>query len=83
MAIKDKVVVGCMEFWGGWCPFWNTAHFLAHKTLLYVVVIGCFTPEISHRWGCLIIPFPRQAPKAGVLPLHHAPVRGTLYHSDG
>src|SRR5512145_3095798 len=22
------------------------------------------------------------APKAGVLPLHHAPVRGTLYHSD-
>src|SRR5512138_2188870 len=21
------------------------------------------------------------APKAGVLPLHHAPVRGTLYHS--
>ena len=22
------------------------------------------------------------APKAGVLPLHHAPMRGTLYHSD-
>ena len=39
--------------------------------------------DVTNENNELQIALPRQAPKAGVLPLHHAPVRGRLYHSDG